>query len=246
VVERRGGAADDGGVFSPRRLLLAVGLAGLLVAPLPLVGPLPGASPAGASQAPSATPFRGTVHEIDRRTHRLMTGRSWHRGCPVPIRDLRFLKLRFFGFDRDPHMGELVVHRRWAGEIVKVFRRLYAERFPIRRMRLVDRYGADDLRSMKADNTSAFNCRWRAGQPGVWSQHAYGRAIDVNPVENPYVVGDRVSPPEGRRFRDRSRRRRGMIHRHDVVVRTFRRQGWKWGGLWNDVKDYQHFSSTGR
>lgn len=231
-----------------RRLLLVTLIAGMLAVPVPtLVGPDPaGTVTASASHAWSDTPFRGTIHRIDRPTKRLMTGRSWHRGCPVPIRDLRLLKPRFLGFDRDPHMGELVVHRRWADEIVRVFHRLYNARFPIRRMRLVDHYGANDLRSMKHDNTSAFNCRWRAGSPRVWSQHAYGRAIDINPVENPYVVGDRVSPPEGRRFLDRSRRRRGMIHRHDVVVRSFHRIGWKWGGLWRNVKDYQHFSSTGR
>ena len=175
-----------------------------------------------------------------------MTGRSWHRGCPVPIRDLRLVSLRFWGFDRVVHHGRLVVHRRYAGEMVRVFRRLFRVRFPLRRIRLVDRYGGDDLRSMKADNTSAFNCRWRAGSPGVWSQHAYGRAIDLNPVENPYVVGDHVSPPAGRRFVDRSRRRRGMIHRHDAVVRAFRSVGWRWGGRWRRTIDYQHFSSNGR
>lgn len=190
--------------------------------------------------------FRGRIERIDRQTRRLMTGRSWHRGCPVPIRNLRLLHLRYRGFDRETHPGELVVHRRYSRRIVRVFHKLFDARFPIRRMRLVDYYGAKDLRSMKADNTSAFNCRWRAGSPGVWSQHAYGRAIDINPVENPYVVGDYVSPPEGRRFVDRSKRRRGMIHRHDPVVRAFRSIGWEWGGRWRSTKDYQHFSSNGR
>lgn len=204
----------------------------------PAIGP---AAAAGATEE-----FRARVERIDRRTRRLMTGRSWHRGCPVRIRKLRLIHLRHWGFDRRVRRGELVVHRRFAGRIVRVFRRLFEARFPIRRMRLVDHYGADDLRSMKADNTSAFNCRWRAGSPGVWSQHAYGRAIDVNPVENPFVVGNHVSPPKGRRFVDRSKRRRGMIHRHDVVVRSFRSIGWEWGGTWRTTKDYQHFSANGR
>ena len=216
-----------------RRLLMVTVAAFLLASAAPAFG--------------SSDPFRSEIARIDPRTRALMTGRSWHRGCPVPIRDLRLLHLSYWGFDREPHhRGRLVVHARWAQELVQVFRRLYEARFPIRRMRLVDRYGADDRRSMKADNTSAFNCRWRAGSPGVWSQHAYGRAIDVNPVENPYVVGDYISPPEGRRFLDRSRHRRGMIHRRDVVWRAFRRMGWEWGGAWRTVRDYQHFSATGR
>jgi D-alanyl-D-alanine carboxypeptidase len=215
-----------------------------VVVPSLVVASLVVASPEPASAGEPA--FRARVERIDARTRRLMTGRSWHRGCPVPIRDLRLLSLRFWGFDRAVHHGHLVVHRRYAGEMVRVFRRLFRARFPLRRMRLVDRYGGDDLRSMKADNTSAFNCRWRAGSPGVWSQHAYGRAIDLNPVENPYVVADHVSPPAGRRFVDRSRRRRGMIHRHDAVVRAFRSVAWRWGGRWRRTVDYQHFSSNGR
>jgi D-alanyl-D-alanine carboxypeptidase len=190
--------------------------------------------------------YRARIERIDARTRRLMTGRSWRRGCPVPIRDLRLVSLRYWGFDRRPHHGELVVHRRWSDEIVRAFGRLYAARFPIRRMRLVDRYGGSDRRSMRADNTSAFNCRWRAGSPGVWSQHAFGRAIDIDPVENPYVAGDHVSPRAGRRYVDRSRRRGGMIHRHDAVVRAFHRVGWSWGGRWRSPVDYQHFSASGR
>ena len=114
-------------------------------------------------------------------------------------------------------------------------------------MRLIDAYGANDRRSMAADNTSAFNCRFVSGKPGVWSQHAYGRAIDINPIENPYVVPSSgyVSPPAGRRFADRSRNAPGMVHRRDAVVRAFAKVGWEWGGRWPGAKDYQHFSATG-
>lgn len=113
-------------------------------------------------------------------------------------------------------------------------------------MRLVDAYGADDHRSMNADNTSAFNCREVAGRPGVWSRHAYGRAIDINPVENPYVSGSHVSPPAGRPYARRTPHRRGMIGPRSVVVRSFAGVGWEWGGFWAGTKDFQHFSASGR
>jgi hypothetical protein len=110
------------------------------------------------------------------------------------------VRLMYWGFDREAHRGRLVAHRRWADELVIVFRRIYRARFPIRRVRLVDRYGADDQKSMRHDNTSAFNCRYVAGTT-TWSQHAYGRAIDINPVENPYVDSSYVSPPKWRAIR---------------------------------------------
>jgi hypothetical protein len=199
------------------------------------------AAPAVAGTQP---PYRATVDRLDAATRRAMTGVSWHRGCPVPLRELRVVHMTIWGFDRDAHRGELVVHRRWATDLTLVFRRIYRARFAIRRMRPVDRYDADDRRSMRADNTSAFNCRFIAGTTR-WSRHAYGGALDLNPVENPYVSGDHVSPPAGRRFVDRSLHRRGMVHRGDVVWRAFERIGWGWGGSWSGAKDYQHFSATG-
>lgn len=123
---------------------------------------------------------------------------------------------------------------------------LYRQHFPIRRMHLVDAYGADDRRSMAADNTSAFNCRYVAGRPGVWSEHAYGKAIDINPVENPYVTDSGyVSPPARVPFAHRSLRRKGMINRGGAVVAAFAAIDWGWGGNWPWPKDYQHFSASG-
>lgn len=192
----------------------------------------------------SEEPFVGSISRIDGETRQLMTGSSWRPGCPVPLRSLRLVDLTYWGFDREAHRGRLVVHRRWADDVLDVFRRLYHERFPIRRVRLVDRFGADDRRSMRHDNTSAFNCRYVAGTT-TWSQHAFGRAIDINPVENPYVDGSYVSPPNGRPFADRSLVRSGMIFRRDVVWRAFQRIGWEWGGTWSSAQDYQHFSANG-
>jgi hypothetical protein len=199
----------------------------------------------GSPAAAEGRRFEGSVSRLDRATRQLMIGSSWHEGCPVELRELRRVRLTYRGFDGEPHRGRLVVHRRWADEILEVFRRLYRRDFPIRRVRLVDRYGGDDRESMRHDNTSAFNCRTVAGTT-TWSQHAYGRAVDLNPVENPYVEGSRVRPRRGRRFLDRTNVRPGMIVKGDVVWRAFRRIDWGWGGSWRPAKDYQHFSANAR
>jgi hypothetical protein len=206
-----------------------------------LVPVLLAAVPAAAG---TGEPFVGSVSRIDPETRDLMSGSSWRPGCPVPLRNLRVVRVTYVGFDGEAQRGRLVVHRGWADEILEVFRRLYERGFRVRRVRLVDRYGADDRESMRHDNTSGFNCRYVAGT-STWSQHAYGRAIDLNPVENPYVDGDRVSPRRGRRYLDRSDVRPGMVVDRDPVWRAFHRIGWEWGGNWSSVKDYQHFSSNG-
>lgn len=204
--------------------------------------------PAVASDAaPRRLPaFEATVSTLDRTTRQLMIGTSWRVGCPVPLRDLRLIELTYYGFDGHAHHGQLVVHRWYAEGFVRVFHRLYDARYPIRRMRLVDHYGADDRRSMEADNTSAFNCRLRAGSSIEWSQHAYGRAIDVNPVENPFVTPTQVSPPAGVAYVDRTQDLPGMIHVNDPVWWAFHAIGWEWGGTWTGTIDYQHFSANGR
>jgi hypothetical protein len=202
-------------------------------------------SPSEAS-ATDPVSFRGQIERIDRQTRERMAGVSWHPGCPVGFADLRLLTLSHWGFDGRPHAGRLVVHREAAQGMLRAMRRLFRLHFPIRRMRLVDAYGADDHRSMAADNTSAFNCRFVAGSPGVWSEHAYGLAIDVNPIENPYVTASGfVSPAAGAPYVRRARHARGMIHRRGPVVAAFASIGWKWGGNWAWPKDFQHFSANG-
>jgi len=169
---------------------------------------------------------------------------SWRSGCPVTPAQLRRVRLTYWGFDREAHSGSLDVHAGSVQDIVQAFRRLYAARFPIRRMKPVDAYGGNDDRSMAADNTSAFNCRRIPGS-GAWSAHAYGKAIDVNPVENPYLAGGRVQPPAGRAYLDRTKVRRGMAVRGGILVRAFAAIGWPWGGRWRGTPDYQHFSAIG-
>jgi hypothetical protein len=173
-------------------------------------------------------------------------GRSWHPGCPVGPASLRALTVSYVGFDGRPHRGQLVVAASVTREVTSVFRTLYRGRFPIRRMVPIARYGGSDDRSAAADNTSAFNCRRAvAAGPPRWSVHAYGLAIDVNDVENPYFEGSRVIPPAGAAYRDRSDVRPGMAVRGGVLVRAFAAAGWLWGGRWTGSPDYQHFSKTG-
>jgi hypothetical protein len=199
-----------------------------------------------AVAAPALGAFTGTVSRIGPALRERMTGVSWHPGCPVALRDLRLLTLTYRGFDGKTHRGRLVVHEDAAFDVVAVFRKLYQADYPIRRMKLIDAYGASDFDSIEADNTSAFNCR-RATGSGSWSQHAYGLAVDVNPIENPYVEGGRVYHDASRRFVDRSRQLPGMVHAGDAVVDAFSAVGWGWGGSWSgSVKDYQHFSASGR
>lgn len=204
------------------------------------------AATATAAATAAADGYHATIRRLPTAVRQMMIGSSWRPGCPVGLRDLRLVRLVHWGFDGTERAGKLVVHRWFADEMVRVFRKLYDAEFPIRQMRLVDRFGADDMRSMKADNTSAFNCRYRNGVCCTWSMHAYGKAIDVNPVENPYVGSWGVSPPNGAKYVDRSVKRKGMIHFHDRVWWVFHAIGWEWGGTWSSSKDYQHFSSNGR
>src|SRR5439155_8618399 len=155
----------------------------------------------------SAPDFTSATSRIDPAT--AMT--SWHPGCPVPLEDLRQVTLSHWGFDGRTHLGTIVVNGDVAAVVVAVFLRLFRARFPIQRMEPVDAFGGDDDRVMAANDTSGFNCRAATGQPGVWSEHSFGRAIDVNPIQNPYVDGATVLPPAGRAFLDRSGHGMGMI-----------------------------------
>jgi hypothetical protein len=171
---------------------------------------------------------------------------SWRPGCPVAPEGLRRLRLSYWDFDGQVRTGTMVVSGDVVDAVTAVFARLYEQRFPIRRMEPVDVYGGDDRASMDADNTSAFNCRNAvASGPPRWSVHAYGQAIDVNPVENPYLQGGEVQPAAGAAYVDRSRNRPGMAVSGGVLTQAFASVGWSWGGEWAGTPDYQHFSATG-
>lgn len=197
-----------------------------------------GAKPARGRHQP---PFVAHVRPLTPAMQRKMTGVSWKPGCPVPLADLRLVRMRYSGFDKHAHVGRLIVNEDVAKPVVRAFRKIYAARFPIRRMKPVDVYGGSDDASMAADNTSAFNCRPVTGTTDRWSNHSYGRAIDINTIENPYVKGSTVLPPAGAEYLDRSDVRPGMIVAGDVVTRAFAAEDFGWGGDYHSLKDYQHF-----
>ncbi|MQY05124.1 hypothetical protein ACRB68_31910 [Actinomadura sp. RB68] len=197
-----------------------------------------------ATPVPTAPPrFQAQVKPV---TAQLLK-HSWRKGCPVPLADLRVIEMPYWGMDGKAHTGgRLVVNAEATGPLTKVFGKLYALRYPIRRMEPVDAYKGSDYDSIEADNTSAFNCRAVTGGTG-WSRHSYGLAVDVNPCENPYVDSDgHIDHKDCVKFGDRKRRDPGVIHAGDKVVKAFAGIGWGWGGDWNGIKDYQHFSSSGR
>lgn len=170
---------------------------------------------------------------------------SWEPGCPVAPDGLRIITMSHWNYAGSVSTGKLVVAASLANQVVEIFSDLYDARFPIERMELVDNYDGDDDQSMAANNTSAFNCRLVTGGSS-YSEHSYGRAIDINPVVNPYVKGSTVLPPAGSAYVDRSLDAPGMIHANDEVVQAFAARGWIWGGTWSSLKDYQHFSTTGK
>jgi hypothetical protein len=198
------------------------------------------ASAAGPSGTPATSVAADGIEALPPALREAMTGVSWRAGCPVGLDDLRLVRVSYVDFEGVVRPGQLVVHRSAAEATLRVFQRLREARSPIRSMNLIEQYGGSDDASMAADNTSGFNCRTVPGS-SKWSNHAYGRAIDVNPVENPYLPADRVLPPAGREYLDRRNVRPGMILAGDATVRAFQAEGFTWGGAWKRGTDYQHF-----
>ncbi|WP_370616940.1 M15 family metallopeptidase [Mumia sp. Pv 4-285] len=170
---------------------------------------------------------------------------TWRPGCPVGRDDLAWIRLTFWGFDDARHTGELLVNRAVARDVVRVFRELYAARFPIEEMRITRAAEQTAPPTGDGNNTGAFNCRPTRGTT-TFSQHAYGLAVDLNPFQNPYVKGDVVLPELASAYLDRDDVRPGMITDDGPATRAFAAIGWGWGGTWQNLKDYQHFSRNGR
>jgi D-alanyl-D-alanine carboxypeptidase-like protein len=198
-------------------------------------------------------PFHSSIEPLPQPVQaQLKSGGFWHEGCPVGLSGLRLLTVRHWGFDGRAHTGQLVVNGSAARPLARAFGQLYGLRFPIRHLRLADMYGSKSGRPSDGDVSGSFECRQAVPSPctggrgtGSWSMHAYGLAVDLNPVENPYVGCGQSRDPAAKRYFDRSRHRRGMVTRR--VIEAFGSIGWGWGGNWaGNTKDYMHFSSTGR
>ena len=178
---------------------------------------------------------------------RMLKGKSWRKGCPVPLKDLRYLLIKYKNFNYQDSIGELIVHKSVSKEVVSIFEELYSIGYPIKKMKLVSEYKANDWQSIEADNTSAFNCRSATGSK-KWSKHSYGKAIDINPIENPYIArSGRISHKESLQYRKRVHKKdtyadKAILLKNDKATKIFKKHGWKWGGDWSGVKDYQHFS----
>ena len=190
---------------------------------------------------------RWGLERIDAELRRRLIGRNWHPGCPVPLHELRLVTVRYHGFDGRTHAGPLVLNEDVAEDVLWVFRRLFRHEFPIKRVALAPEWRPVRRRDWFDTHnvTVSYNCRPITNGTS-WSEHAYGRAVDINPLQNPYVNADGVLRRAAKAYVDRSQDVPGMIHPGDVVVRSFARIGWAWGGAWQSLKDYQHFSLTGR
>lgn len=198
---------------------------------------------------PDGDRFASTVGPITSAIRRRM-GATWQPGCPIALADLRYVTVSFRGFDDAAHTGELVLAASEADDVVSVFAALFAADFPIEEMRLPTTADLQAHPTGDGNNTAALVCRPSTGSTTTWSAHAYGLAIDLNPFQNPYLKGegdDRVVLPElASAYLDRSWTRPGMVGADSLAVREFARIGWAWGGAWSTLKDYQHFSATGR
>jgi len=191
--------------------------------------------------------FSAQIYPITNQIKKRMINKNSYRaGCPVPLKDLRYLKLTYIGFDNKEHIGELIVNKSVVNDVVNIFKELYDIKYPIRKMELVSNYNGSDFASIEADNTSAFNCRFIDGTK-KWSNHSFGKAIDINPIENPYVSkSGHTSHKKSYKFVKRVRINntapyKAMILKNDKIVKIFKKYGWRWGGDWRCCKDYQHF-----
>ncbi len=187
--------------------------------------------------------FEGTIEKIPTHIQMKMIGCSWKPECPVLLEDLAYLTITHWNYTNQEQIGHMIVHAKLAHEIIAIFHELYDEHFLIERMELIDRYDADDNRSMAANNSSCFCCRAITNVSGKFSLHSYGIAIDINPLVNPYVKGEQVLPEGGKAYLDRTKPYPGIITKSsdNACYRIFTKYGYQWGGDFEGRVDYQHF-----
>ena len=170
-----------------------------------------------------------------------MLGRSYpEEGARIDFSELRYLRLRYYDYSGQVRKGEMVCNKAIAADLLHIFKELYKARYELASVRLIDDFDGDDARSMAANNTSCFNYRTKTSGASL-SAHALGMAVDINPLQNPYVKGEVVEPPEAADFVDRSADFPHKITADDLCCKLFRARGFQWGGAWNSMKDYQHF-----
>jgi hypothetical protein len=191
---------------------------------------------------PTDDEFHWTIDEIPPD---VLARSSWVPECPVTLDELSYLTMSHYGFDRRFHTGEMIVNASVAEDVVEVFRRLHETRFPIEQMRVITKEEIDAHPTGDWNDTTSFVCRPAVGSSS-WSQHAFGTGIDINPFHNPYLKGDLVLPELASAYVDRDDFRIGMIVPGDVATEAFAEIGWGWGGNWSSLKDWMHFSLSGR
>jgi hypothetical protein len=239
------GAACSSGAASERQTPAASPKA----TPAPVPSPPPSTNDSSPSPEPPNPPgFDSSIAVVRGQMLREVRNKNWHPGCPVPLSQLRVLTVDYHGFDREVHSGPLVLNQRVVEDVRGVFARLYRAGFRIKHIALARKYKPNAHRyDDKRDVTASFNCRPATGNPGSISQHSYGWAIDINPIQNPYIGTDgKVLRRAAKPYMNRSIHAPGVIHADGVVVHAFAHIGWGWGGNWTSIKDYMHFSLTGR
>ena len=174
-----------------------------------------------------------------------MQGRSWPEGCTIRRADLRYLRLTHVDAESKEHVGEMVCNKAIVNDLIEIFKELYRQKYPIQRIRLIDDYEAVDERSMRDNNSSCFCYRKVSGTTKL-SKHAMGMAVDINTLYNPYVRTGKdgrriVEPATATKYVDRRKTFPYKIVKGDLLYRLFVQHGFKWGGSWRTMKDWQHF-----
>lgn len=187
------------------------------------------------------------IKQIDENYAQKMKGVSFHKNCPVSLSDLRIVNIKHLGFDNNIYFGDMIVHKDVADEVSLIFQELFEISYPIKQISPIEKYNGDDFESIEANNTSAFNCRLAEGS-NKYSKHSYGKALDINPIENPYIYANGTSSHiASKEFIKRvaksenSAQNKAMLLPSSQAVQIFKKYGWKWGGDWKNTKDYQHF-----
>ncbi len=181
-----------------------------------------------------------TVQPLSDSIFQMMQGKSYPKGCTIKRTELRYLTVLHVDTEGKIHKGELVCNKAIAQDLLTIFKELYKAKYPIERMQLIDNYDADDELSMQANNTTCFCYRVVKGSKHL-SKHSRGLAIDINPLYNPCVKGEYVQPSTAGQWTDRSQKFNYKIERGDLLWRLFTKHGFRWGGAWRSLKDWQHF-----